>query len=136
MSQARVLMRTIELMAITGLIAGTAFIILAAFIPRRISLDLTWSTASLVLGLVLVIWALGTLLPGRISGPVDRKFITLLLSGMVLASIGANIIIFNLAFRIIFPSIWWVYSLVGVVLFICGLILGTYSWWHRASLDS
>jgi hypothetical protein len=41
-----------------------------------------------------------------------------------------------LAFRIIFPSIWWVYSLVGVVLFICGLILGTYSWWHRASLDS
>ncbi|MFQ5833596.1 MAG: hypothetical protein ACE5H4_12890 [Candidatus Thorarchaeota archaeon] len=78
---------------------------------------------------------MGTLLPERTRIPEDRKSVILLLVGLVLAGTGASLIIYTPALAIVFPSNWWIYTLLGAALFICGILLASRSRVYRASLD-
>ena len=130
-----VLVRKEELLAIASLVAGAVFFILAAFIPRSISLGYTWNIAALLLALVLIVWSLGTLLPWQVQQPIDRKHVTFFLSSIIIVVTGWNLLIFSMAFITIFPFTWWYYTLVGSVLIILGLALGSRSGFHRTSMD-
>ena len=124
-----------KLVPITSLVIGAALLILAGYVPS-VPHNYTWNVVALALGLVFFIWTLGTLLPERTKKRENRKSITLLFVGLELTVVGVNLLIFTPILIIVFPFNWWIFTLTGAVLFICGIPLCYRSRVYRASLDS
>ncbi len=129
-------MESEKLVAITSLVMGAALLILAGYSPGSVPHNYTWNMIALSLGLVFVILALGTLLPGRIKKPENRKSITLFFVGLVLTVVGVNLLIFTPGLIIIFRFNWWIFTLTGAVLLSIGILLFYRSRVYRASLDN
>jgi len=128
-------MESEKLVAITSLVIGAVLLILAGYSPGSVPHNYTWNMIALSLGLVFVILALGTLLPGRTKKPENRKSITLLFVGLVLTVVGVNLLIFTPGLIIIFRFNWWIFTLTGAVLLIIGIFLFYRSRVYRTSLD-
>jgi hypothetical protein len=128
-------MESEKLVAIISLAIGAVLLILAWYLPRSVPHYYAWSLVTAVLGLVFIIWALGTLLPAHARRPENRKSITMLFVGTQLIIAGAILMMFTLISIIVFPSNWWIFTLTGAVLFIPGIFLTFRSRVYRASLD-
>ncbi len=124
-----------RLVAIASLVIGAVLLILAGFSPGSVPHNYTWNMIAFCLGLVFVILALGTLLPGRTKRPENRKSITLFFVSLVSTVAGVNLLIFTPGLIIVFRFNWWIFTLTGAVLLIIGIFLFYRSRVYRASLD-
>ncbi|MHA1963516.1 MAG: hypothetical protein ACXACG_17895 [Candidatus Thorarchaeota archaeon] len=128
-------MESEKLVAITSLVIGVALLILAGFSPGSVPHNYAWNVVAFALGLVFIIWALGTLLPDRTKKSENRKSITLFFVGILLTVVGANFLIYTPILVIIFPFNWWIFTLTGAVMLIFGIFLTFRSRSYRASLN-
>lgn len=124
-----------RLLAITSLVIGIIFLILAIYSLGSVPHTYTLTFVELILGLIFVVLALGTFLPMYAKKPENRKSVTLSFTSLFLIIAGFNLLIFTPALMIVFQFNWWIFTLIGAVLLIIGIFLLYKYWTYRASLN-
>ena len=121
-------MRTGDQTSKAILIAGLALLILAGYTPTMTTDYYVLNFIAGGAGLFLIIVSVGNLL---VKKEMDRKASVLHSSGFILVGIGLVALLYTqLAINAHLPS-WWVFPLVGGVLFAAGALLVLWSWIYR-----
>ena len=127
--------RSEKLLAITSLVIGIVFFIVAVYSIESAPHNYTLTVVESIIGFVFIVMAMGTLLPAYTKRPENRKSITLLFVGVFLTIVGGNLFVFTLLLEIVVQFNLYVFTLAGFVMLIVGMPLLYYSRSYRDSLD-
>ena len=127
--------RSEKLLAITSLVIGIVFFIVAVYSIESAPHNYTLTVVESIIGFVFIVMAMGTILPEYTKRPENRKSITLLFVGVFLTIVGGNLFVFTLLLEIVVQFNLYVFTLAGFVMLIVGMPLLYYSRSYRDSLD-